>query len=408
MSSLPRQCFVLTRAALTGLPGRLAISLSMVASIALVVAVLIGFLAVAAGLERTLGAGGSREVAVILGGGAFQEIASAIPPDAARSLQADGTAAGIALDDRGRPLLSREIAVPVEATAADGQRRMVALRGMEAAGPRLRPGSSIRTGRLFAPGMREIVIGETLARDLGLDTGSSDAGPKTGSIGRLRLGPVDWAVVGIVAAQGGAADSEIWGDLDLVRAVFDRQGDIQALRVALDGPDGLAALRAALPGATPSPLDAMTEADLLAGQSAPVTRLVALLGWPITLLMAVGASAGALNTMMSSVSERRIEIATLRVLGFSRLATFTATVAEAMALSLAGAVLGAAVALILDGWSASTLGADGTALVFRLAVTPAGLMKAGTLALAIGVLGGVLPAVAAARLSPLESLKAGP
>lgn len=407
MSWLPRQCLVLSRAALAGLPRRLAVSLSMVASIALVVAVLIGFLAVAAGLDRTLSDGGRRDIAVILGGGTFQEIASAIPPDAARSLQAAGTAAGIALDDRGRPLLSREIVIPVEATAADGQRRMVALRGMEVAGPRLRPGASIRNGRLFAPGMREIVIGETLARDLGLDSG-----PEAGPIARLRLGPVDWAVIGIIAAHGGHAESEIWGDLDMLRAVFDRQGDIQTLRVALDGrPDGvggLAALRAALPGATPSPLDAVTEADLLAGQSAPVTRLIALLGWPITLLMAVGASAGALNTMMSSVSERRIEIATLRILGFSRLATFTATVAEAAALSLAGAVLGATVALILDGWSASTLGADGTALVFRLAVTPAGLMKAGALALAIGVLGGVLPAVAAARLSPLESLKAGP
>ncbi|WP_208948378.1 ABC transporter permease [Segnochrobactrum spirostomi] len=398
MSSLPRQCLVLTRAALAGVPRRLALSLSMVLSIALVVAVLIGFLAMAAGLQRTLATGGADDVAVVLGGGTSQEIASSVPPEAARSLLAAGAAAGIALDGSGRPMLSRELVVPVEAAGPDGSARTVSFRGMEAAGPALHGGVTIAEGHPFAPGSREILIGRTLARDLGI------AAPGR----RLRLGPVDWTIAGIVAAQGGAAESEIWGDLDAVRAAFDRQGEIQSLRVRLDGPDGLAALRTALRSAATTPLDAMTEADFLGRQSAPVTRLITLFGWPIALLMAVGASAGALNTMMSSVADRRAEIATLRVLGFSRTAAFTATFAEAIALSVAGALFGAVgCALLLDGLNASTLGTGGTAITFQLAVTPGVVLEAGLVALLIGGLGGALPALAATRLPLVEALKAG-
>lgn len=370
----------------------------MVLSIALVVAVLIGFLAMAAGLERTLGAGGADDVAIVLGGGTSQEIASSVPPEAARTLQAAGKTAGIATDPSGRPMLSRELVVPVEATAADGSVRTISFRGMEAAGPTLRGGVAIADGRPFAPGSREILIGRSLARDLGI---AAPGAP-------LRLGPVDWTIAGLVSARGGAAESEIWGDLDAVRAAFDRQGEIQSLRVRLAGPDGLAALRKALGGAATTPLDAMTEADFLGRQSAPVTRLVTLFGWPIALLMAIGASAGALNTMMSSVADRRAEIATLRVLGFSRGAAITATLAEAIVLSLAGALLGAAgCTLLLDGWHASTLGAGGTAIAFQLAVTPGVLVQADLIALLIGAVGGALPALAATRLPLVEALKAG-
>ncbi|UIJ71126.1 ABC transporter permease [Aurantimonas sp. HBX-1] len=396
MSSLPRQMLVLTSASLASLPRRTAISLSMVLSVALVVAVLIGFVSMADGLRQTLGAGGSPDVAIILGGGGTQEVGSSIPPEAARSIQAAGTSGGIASDPAGRLLLAREILVPVEATGADGTPRMIALRGMEAAGPALRSSASINDGRSFAPGSREIVVGERLARDLG------DLAPGQ----EIRLGPVEWTIAGLLSAGGGIAESEIWADFDAVRSAFDRQGQIQTLRARLDGPDGLARLQATLPAMSTTPLIAVSEAEFLAGQSARTERLVSLFGWPIALLMAVGATTGALNTMMSSVSDRSVEIATLRVLGFSRLATFTATFTEAALLSLAGGVLGAFASwAILDGWQASTLGANDTQLAFRLSVTPLAMLQAGALAILIGCVGGALPAFAATRLPLVSALR---
>ncbi|MBB3998384.1 ABC transporter permease [Aureimonas pseudogalii] len=395
MSSLPRQMLVLTRASLASLPRRTAISLSMVLSVALVVAVLIGFLFMAAGLRQTLGTGGSPDVAIVLGGGT-QEVGSSIPPEAARSLAAAGTSGGIADDPAGHLLLSREILVPVEATGVDGTSRMIALRGMETAGPALRASASIGEGRVFAPESREIVVGARLARDLGgLVPGKT-----------IRLGPVDWTVAGILSADGGMAESEIWADLDAVRSAFDRLGEIQTLRARLAGPDGLATLQASLPTISTTPLTVVSEAEFLAGQSARTERLVTLFGWPIALLMAVGATAGALNTMMSSVSDRSVEIATLRVLGFSRVAAFTATFTEAALLSLAGGLLGAVASWgILDGWQASTLGANDTQLAFRLSVTPLAMLQAGTLALLVGCLGGALPAFAATRLPLVSALR---
>ncbi|MEH6721617.1 MAG: ABC transporter permease [Aurantimonas endophytica] len=395
MSSIPRQMLVLTRASLASLPRRTAISLSMVLSVALVVAVLIGFLSMADGLRQTLGAGGSPDVAIILGGGGTQEVGSSIPPEAARSIQAAGTSGGIASDPAGRLLLSREIVVPVEATGADGTPRMIALRGMEAAGPSLRSSTSMSESRSFAPGSREIVVGARLARDLGgLSPGQE-----------IRLGPVEWTIAGLLSA-GGIAESEIWADIDAVRSAFDRQGEIQTLRARLAGPDDLVRLQASLPAMSTTPLIAVSEAEFLAGQSARTERLVTLFGWPIALLMAVGETAGALNTMMSSVSDRSVEIATLRVLGFSRLAAFTATFTEAALLSLAGGVIGAFASwAILDGWQASTLGANDTQLAFRLSVTPFAMLQAGALAILIGCVGGALPAFAATRLPLVSALR---
>ncbi|KQT65840.1 MULTISPECIES: ABC transporter permease [unclassified Aureimonas] len=395
MSTVPRQILVLTRASLAGMPRRAAVSLSMVLSIALVVAVLVGFLAMAAGLGRTTNSGGSPSVAVILGGGSTLEIASSVVPEAVRNLETHGRQAGIASDANGRLLVSREILVPVEASAPDGAAQTVSLRGMDAAGLALRDGAAI-TGRAFAPGSHDIVVGARLAQDLG------GLGPG----GTIRLGPVDWTVSGIVAAGGGLAESEIWGDLTTVRAVFDRQGEIQTVRLRLDGPDALAKLQSALPNASATPLAAMTEASFLAGQSARTEWLVTLFGWPVALLMAIGAAAGALNTMMTSVSDRASEIATVRVLGFSRRAAFTATFAEAILLSFAGAVLGAFASWgLLDGWQSSTLGANETRVAFQLAVTPAVLLQAGWLALAIGGIGGALPAYAATRLPLVSALR---
>jgi putative ABC transport system permease protein len=160
----------------------------------------------------------------------------------------------------------------------------------------------------------------------------------------------------------------------------------------------------AFPGA---PLTALSEADLYAAQSERTASLIRLFGWPLALLMAVGATAGALNTMMSSVSDRAIEIAMLRLLGFGRLPAFTATWVEAVALSISGVALGILASwLAFNGWQASTMGANNTKMAFQLDVTADVALTAGLLGLAIGIIGGALPALAATRLPLTSALRA--
>ncbi|NKL99098.1 MULTISPECIES: ABC transporter permease [Rhizobium] len=402
MSSALKQIFLMIRVNLGSLPRRLAISLSMVLSVALVVAVLAGFLAMARGFEAALQGAGSPEIAVILGGGTNQETGSDVPAEAIRSLAAATGGIGVARNAAGGLALSREIVVPVDVIrASDGADQTLSLRGMDPAGPGLRDRASLSKGRLFSPGAREIVVGGRIADEF--------SGFAVGD--RVRLGAVDWMVVGHFTSSGSAFESEVWADLEAVQSAFDRQGQVQSLRVRLAGTGdhagALAALRehlSALPGA---PLTALSETDLYAAQSERTASLIRLFGWPLALLMAVGATAGALNTMMSSVSDRAIEIATLRLLGFGRLPAFTATWVEAVALSITGAALGILASwLAFNGWQASTMGANNTKMAFQLDVTADVALTASLLGLAIGIIGGALPALAATRLPLTSALRA--
>ncbi|UVD55103.1 ABC transporter permease [Rhizobium sp. Pop5] len=397
MSSVLKQSFLMIRVNLGSLPRRLWISLSMALSVALVVAVLTGFLAMARGFEAALAGAGSPDIAVILGGGTSQETGSDVPAEAIRSLAAMSGETGVAHDGAGGLALSREIVVPVDIRGGDGADQTLSLRGMDPAGPGLRARAVISEGRLFAPGAREIVVGARIA----------DAFPGFAVGEKVRLGAVDWLVAGHFTSGGSAFESEIWADLEAVQSAFDRQGQMQSLRVRLDGAGGLAALRVRLSGLTGPPLTAVSEADLYAAQAERTESLIRLFGWPIALLMAVGATAGALNTMMSSVSDRAVEIATLRLLGFARLPAFAATWVEAVLLSAAGAALGVVGShLAFDGWQASTMGANNTRMAFQLVVTPDVILTAGLLGLAVGVIGGALPAMAAARLPLSAALRA--
>ncbi|MBB4440925.1 putative ABC transport system permease protein [Rhizobium esperanzae] len=386
------------RVNLGSLPRRLWISLSMVLSVALVVAVLAGFLAMARGFEATLQGAGSTGIAVILGGGTNQETGSDVPAEAIRSLTAATGGIGVARNAAGGLALSREIVVAVDVTrASDGADQTLSLRGMDLAGPGLRDRATLSAGRLFSPGARDIVVGARIADEF--------SGFAVGD--KVRLGAVDWTVVGHFTSGGSAFESEIWADLEAVQSAFDRQGQVQSLRVRLDGAGGLSALREHLSTFPGAPLTAVSEADLYAAQSERTSSLIRLFGWPLALLMAIGATAGALNTMMSSVSDRIVDISTLRLLGFGRLPAFTATWVEAVALSTTGAALGILASwLAFNGWQASTMGANNTKMAFQLDVTADVVLTAGLLGLAIGIIGGALPALAATRLPLTSALRA--
>lgn len=398
MSSNLKQTLVMMRANFLSLPRRFAISTSMAFSVALVVCVLAGFLSMAAGFEKALNNAGSPSVAVILGGGTNQENGSEVPSNVVRSIAAMRGDMGLVREASGNILLSREIVVPVELRGGKVEStKMLALRGMDAVGPSLRDGITLTAGRLASAGAREIIVGERIAEEF----------PDDLAIGNLvRLGAVDWLVTGHFSSGGSAFESEIWGDLDAVRSGFDRVGEIQSLRVRLDGAGGIHRLRTVLRNIPATPLTAITEVDLYAAQSSRTANLIRMFGWPLALLMALGATAGALNTMMSSVSDRTVEIATVRALGFSRLSAFLATWVEAVALATIGLIIGLAASwLVFNGWKASTIGANNASMSFQLSMDGSVMLIAGLLGFAIGVLGGVIPAASAARLPLTAALR---
>jgi putative ABC transport system permease protein len=397
MSSHFKQTLVMIRANILSLPRRLAISLSMVLSIALVVCVLAAFLAMARGFETALAGTGSPLVAVVLGGGTNQEAGSDIPAAVIRTLDAMTGDMGVARDTAGKLVSTREIVVPVDVKqTADGVERTLTLRGMDPMGPSFRNGTSVSAGRVFGPGTGEVVVGDRLASEFGLHIGDT-----------VRLGAVDWTVAGHFSAHGSAFESEIWADLDAVRSAFDRQGQVQSLRLRLNDAAALGKLQDRLATIADTVLITVSEADLYAAQSGRTAGLIRLFGWPLSLLLAIGATAGALNTMMSSVSDRTVEIATIRALGFSRLSAFLGTLLEAAALASVGAILGIVASWLgFNGWHASTVGANDARLAFELAVTSDVMLIAGLLGLAIGIIGGALPAIAATRLPLTTALRA--
>ncbi|NTJ62060.1 ABC transporter permease [Agrobacterium rhizogenes] len=396
MSSNAKQAFVMIRANLFSLPRRISISASMVLSVALVVCVLAGFLAMAKGFEMALHSAGSSSVVVVLGGGINQEVGSDVPASVIRTLAAMTDDIGVTRDVSGMPIFSREIVVAVDAKSNGSDAgRTLALRGMDQSGPSIRDHIALSTGRLFIRGSREIVVGNRLAQQLGISIGSI-----------VRLGSVDWTVVGLFSARGSAFESEIWADLDAVRSAFDRQGQIHSLRLRLANPASLPRLQAKLDTIRTTPLRAVVEADLYAAQSARTASLIRLFGWPLALLMAVGATAGALNTMMNSVSDRTVEIATVRALGFSRISTFLGTWVEAIVLAALGVAFGLLASwLAFNGWQASTVGANGARMAFQLSVTGDVMATAGLLGLAIGIIGGAVPAIVASRLPLTAALR---
>ncbi|NLS17719.1 ABC transporter permease [Rhizobium sp. P40RR-XXII] len=396
MSSNTRQAVVMIRANLFSMPRRVSISASMVISVALVVCVLAGFLAMARGFEMALQSAGSNSVAVILGGGTNQEAGSDVPASVIRTLAAMTGDIGVTRDANGMPIFSREIVVAVDSKSGSAvTAQTLALRGMDASGPSIRDNILLSAGHLFAPGTREIVVGDRLALQFGFSIGNV-----------VRLGTVDWTVVGLFSARGSAFESEIWADFDAVRSAFDRQGQVQSLRMRLADAASLSRLQDRLDTIKTPPLRAVVEAELYAAQSARTASLIRLFGWPLALLMAIGATAGAFNTMMNSVLDRTVEIATVRTLGFSRISAFLGTWVEAVLLATGGVMVGLLASwLAFNGWQASTVGANGACMAFQLSVTGDVMATAGLLGLAIGILGGALPATVASRLPLTAALR---
>jgi putative ABC transport system permease protein len=394
MHSLLLQIGAITLMNLKSIPQRLWLSLSTVVAIALVVIVLLTFLAMANGFQRTLTGSGASDVAVILRGGSQSEINSAIAREQVRLIE---EAPGIARNAAGKPLTSAELYIVVDAVKrASGTKANVPLRGIGPEGAELRRGIALVQGRMFNPGANEIVVGKGLVSEFeGFEPGQT-----------VSFGTGRWNVVGVFAAAGSVFESEIWADLPVVQSLFNRNNYFQTVRARLGSPADIDRLRAYVDADPRLKLDAKTEAEYFAEQAAQTSDLIQKLGWPLAIAMAFGALAGALNTMYSSVASRAVEIATLRAIGFGALPAFIGTLAESLVLAVAGGVIGTlATYLVFDGFTAATLGASFTQVVFSFRLSPKLVAEGVGLALLVGLIGGLFPAIRAIRTPIVAGLQ---
>lgn len=377
---------------LMALPGRLWSSLATVFATGLAVLTLLVFLGMAAGFSRTVAGTGADDVAMLVSASAKAEITSRIPAEAVRLL--DG-ASGVARDGMGRAGLSPESFAIIEAEKDGGGSANIPLRGVTQAAQGMRPEFAIIEGRMFAPGSNELIVGAGVLDQFdGFELGQE-----------RRLGGATWKVVGVFAVGESVFDSEVWGDLSTVRGLFGDGGNVQAVRAKLESAAAIEALKTYVAGEPRLNLSVQSERAYFAGQAGKLGLLI-FFGWALASLLAVGALAGALNAMYAAVEARAGENATLRAIGFGRWPVFAGAMAEALALSLAGALLASVVAVgLINGLSTSTLGEGFTQVVFQLSVGSEQLMAGLSLALVLGLVGGFFPALKAAS-APVLTLGA--
>ena len=387
------QTTAVTAINIKSIPERWALSAVIVIGLAGVVAVFTALLAMAVGFEKTLTATGRTDTAFILRGGSQSELNSGIGRDEANLIK---LAPGIKVGADGQPNASAEANVIAE-LVRQGDKNSganITVRGVESKAFDLRPNLKIVDGRKFTPGMREMIVGRGVIRQF--------QGANLGDTVRMRGS--DWKVVGVFES-GDAHDSEFWADFEVVASTFQRRG-YSSVTAELDGPGGLKTLSDALKADPRLSVDVQTEQEYYSGQTKQFRATIAGMAGFITVIMALGAIFAALNTMYAAVAARGKEIATLRAIGFRGLPVVLSVLIEALVLALIGGAFGALIAYVLfNNFSVSTLGQNFTQVVFSFKVTPALVIRGLIIALVIGMIGGLFPAIRAARLPVTTALR---
>jgi putative ABC transport system permease protein len=373
---------------------RLGSSTVAIIGIAGVVVVFLGVLSIAEGFRSAMAGVGSPQTVIVMRSGSDTEMTSGLSGDTARLIL---DTPGIARNDRG-PIASPELFVIVgHPTKKDPSDANVPLRGVSSAALEVRPEVKIVEGRMFTQGTNEIVVGKAASRQFAnLDVGS-----------QTKWGQNTWKVVGIFEAGGSAAESEIWCDAKVLQPAYQRGNSYQSVYVRLASADGYQAFKDALTSNPQLSVTAIREPDYFAAQSDVLNNIIRTIGFLIAGLMGIGAVFGAVNTMYTAVASRTREIATLRALGFGNFPVVFSVLSEAVVLSLIGGVIGGLVAWIaFDGYQTSTMNFQSFSQVaFAFAVTPKLLTTALIYALLMGLVGGMLPAIRAARLPVVTALR---
>jgi putative ABC transport system permease protein len=350
----------------------------------------------AEGYAETLRKTGGTDTAIVMRGASASEVASVLDRDSVTLIQ---QAPGIARNDKGEPIASNELVVaanlPIKGGAPD-EAGSVQLRGVSEQTWTVRPQVKIVAGKRFTPGLRELVVGRGAAKQFaGLEPGQE-----------VRLGTQKWTVAGVFAS-GDAMESEIWGDASVVADTYRRGSSRASVTVRLADPQAFEAFKTALESNPQLKVDVSTTLAYFSKQSEGVTKVLRVIGITVGTIMAIGAMFGALNTMFAAVAARAREIATLRAIGFPGLPVVVAVMLETMLLALIGGVVGGLLAYaIFNGYGASTMAAGSVGkLSFELRVSPELLWTGLKWALAIGFIGGLFPAMRAARLPVTTALR---
>jgi putative ABC transport system permease protein len=392
------QIGAVTATAVRTIPARRGASLATVFGIAGVVAVFVAVLSIGEGFRKTLRTAGSPDNAMVLRSGSDSEMMSVLLGNSIEIIaQAPGVARGV-VDGAEMPLSSAELFVIVDVPKrTTGTPANVPLRGVQPAAFATRPELRVTSGRKFEWGKNEVLVGEgALSQFAGLELGTT-----------LQWGRNEWTVVGTFTANGALWESEIWTDARVLQPAYQRGNSFQTVIARLESPGAFESFKDALTSDPRLDVQVLRETEYYGNQGRTLNAIIKGLGFTISVLMAIGAVFGALNTMYSAVAARTREVATLRALGFGSGAVVISVLAESMLLALGGGLLGAGAAWIFfDGYRTSTLNWDTFSQVtFAFEVTPQLLIQGTIFALALGLVGGLLPAVRAARLPVTAALR---
>ena len=394
MASGASQIAAVTALNLSSIRERVTSSIVALVGIAGVVTVLIGVLSIGEGFRAVLDQSGAADVAIVLRGGATDEMGSGMSQEQTRIIS---DVKDIKRDAAGA-VASPELYVVVDVpTRRTGTPANVPLRGVSPNASKLRQGFRIVEGTSFTPGKFEVIVGRGAVKQFaGLEVGS-----------KLRWGTTEWTVMGIFADRGSVAESEIWTDATVLQGAYNRGTSYQSTRVKLTSVDAMQSFKDALTSDPRLNVKVFSEKQFYEEQSHTLQTLVKYIGTSIAVLMGLGAVFAALNTMYSAVASRTREIATLRALGFGSGPVVVSVLAEALLLGLIGGLIGMAISYFaFNGLQASTMNfSTFSQITFAFTVTPKLLIQALIYALILGFIGGLLPSLRAAKLPITTGLR---
>jgi ABC-type antimicrobial peptide transport system permease subunit len=364
-----------------------------VLGVALVVFVFSAVLMMAYGVQKTLVATGSDENVLVARKAANGEISSIIDRETAAIVL---TLPHVAKTPEGKPIVSGEPVVVINLEKFDGGLSNVTVRGVSPQVFTLRPQVKLKQGRLFKSGARELITGVAIEKRF--------AGSKIGDI--VRFAGDNWTVVGLYDADGSGFDSEMWGDADQLLDAFNRNA-FSTMTFKLDRPESFKEFTAAFDKEPRlQQFEPKIEKRFFEEQSELMAGFIRILGIFITVIFSAGATIGAMITMYAAVANRTVEVGTLRALGFRRRSVLLAFLTESLLLSLLGGLVGLFFASFLQFFSISTLNFGSFAeLAFSFALSPSIIITSLLFAMFMGLIGGFLPSVRAARLNIVNALR---
>jgi putative ABC transport system permease protein len=371
------------------------VTLLAVSGIALVVAVFAVLMSMSEGFAATLRATGREDNVMIVQRGSGSELTSAVPLDHRNLIVVDDR---IARGADGQPLAAGEwVIVAAMPKLSDGQPTNVTIRAVPPKTFEVRGGIRIVQGRMFTPGIDEVIVGRKLLdRIQGLRLG-----------GTVKYQRKQFNIVGIFASDGGAFESEVWGDYDVFGAIFQRGSGSNSLVARMKDPARIAELDRWIRSQPQMQLQALSERKYYEDQAGPLATILKRLATFVAIIMGIGAVFGAMNTMYALIASRTREIGTLRALGFSRASILLSFVLEAVFLALVAGVIGCLLAMPMNGFSSGTGQTQSfSEIAFNFRITPAILGVSVGFAFLMGFFGGLLPAFRGARMPITTALRA--